>query len=108
MSQRYIGRLMPDMDVCDMNGDKIGTVAHVYRHQFAPAGAMERQGSSDQQEIIEVKTGFMGLGKRLYIPASAIHDNTQDCLFLSEPRDVLDQVGWHNWDVKPPYLDSHP
>ncbi len=27
MQERYLGRIEPDMDVCDINGAKIGSVA---------------------------------------------------------------------------------
>src|SRR5215207_8621613 len=104
MQDRYIGRLEPGMDVCDINGDKIGTIGHVFRHELA---AVESQTSSvatmPRQEIIEVKTGLLSLGKHLYMPLGAIHDVTSGCVFVSEPKERVDAMGW---DVKPDYLDE--
>lgn len=69
MPERYLGRLQPGMDVCDVTGQKVGTIAHVYRYadavvSTASGGAAEsRQPPYD--EVIEVKTGLFGLGAHL-------------------------------------------
>lgn len=47
------------MDVCDVSGEKVGTVARVYRSLATP-------------EVIEVKTGLFGLGKHLFVPAEEV------------------------------------
>jgi hypothetical protein len=109
MSERYLGRLRPGMDVCDVAGDKVGTISHVYRHADAVVGA---GGSSTtvpsaepptRDEIIEVKTGFLGLGHHYYIPVSAIQDALEESVFLAEPKSAFDRLGWHN---RPDYLDE--
>ena len=110
---RYLGRLEPGMDVCDVDGNKFGSIARVYRHELAAAtsGATNGGGISDgggpgampQDDIIEVKTGIFGLGRHLYVPFNAIQDVTSGCVFVNQPKDHLDDQGW---DVKPDYLDE--
>ena len=107
MQERYLGRLEPGMDVCDINGDKVGTLARVYRHQMATAdaGAGSDVGVSTAppEEILEVKTGLLGLGKHYYVPFSAIEDVTSGCVFLKQPKEAMDQQGW---EQRPDYLDE--
>lgn len=100
MEERYLGRIVPDMDVCDVNGDRIGTVARVHRREPATIGG---EGRPDQEDVIEVKTGFLGLGKHLYVPLSAIREVTQACVFLGASRDDVRRL---NWDVRPAYLEE--
>jgi hypothetical protein len=101
---RYLGRLEPGMDVCDVDGNKFGTIGRVYRHEMVmtTAGA----GTADtvpREEIIEAKTGLLGMGKHVYIPFSAIQDVTSGCVFINVPKDRIDD---QSWDVKPDYLDE--
>ena len=95
------------MDVCDIDGEKMGTIGHVYRHAYATTGTDEtRMGNvatAPGEDVIEVKTGLFGLGKHYYIPFSAIHDVTSGCVFISKRRDDMDGL---SWDVKPDYLDE--
>lgn len=106
MQEQYLGRLAPDMDVCDRDGDKIGKVARVYRDEFATALAAVATATDagDQHKrpgVIEVKSGLLGLG-RLYIPISAIEDATERCVFVAKKRgDRVDE-----WRHKPDYLDQ--
>jgi len=51
--------------------------------------------------VLEVKTGFLGLGKRLYIPLSAVQNVTRDCVFVSHSREDVEDLGW---DEEPSYL----
>jgi hypothetical protein len=102
--ERYVGRIVPDMEACDINGDKIGTVAHVYRHEFAGAGVSGASGGGlPAEDVVEVKTGFLGLGKHFYIPTSAIQEVTQGSVFVSKAREELSATGW---DRKPDHLDE--
>ncbi len=109
MEQRYLGRIQADMDVCDVNGDKLGTVARVYRHDpatvtGADAGTRPTAGGlPPRDEVIEVKSGLLGLGKHHYVPMSAVQDVTQGGVFLSASKEELDSRGW---DQKPDYLDE--
>jgi hypothetical protein len=102
MQERYLGRIVPDLDVCDAEGEQVGTVAQVYRYDLAVVGGA--QGAQlPHEEIVAVKTGFFGLGKHFYIPLSAIQDVTQGCLFLSHPREDFEGLGWYD---KPTYLEE--
>ena len=104
---QYLGRLEPGMDVCDVDGNKFGSIARVYRCEMATAGtgAPPDGGARTmpREEIIEVKTGLLGLGKHLHIPFSAIQDVTSGCVFVNQPKDRVDDQGW---DVKPDYLEE--
>src|SRR5438105_1303312 len=95
------------MDVCDVDGNKFGSIARVYRHEMARAGTGASQdggvGTMPRDDIIEVKTGLLGLGKHLYAPFSAIQDVTSGCVFVNQPKERVDDQGW---DVKPDYLDE--
>jgi len=104
MQDRYIGRLEPGMDVCDLDGEKVGTIGHVYRHEQASVTAGESNvASMPREDIIEVKTGVFGLGKHYYVPFSAIQDVTTGCVFVNQRKDDVDTL---SWDVKPDYLDE--
>jgi hypothetical protein len=103
MREQYIGRIAPDMDVCDISGDKIGTVAHVYRYDLAVVGGARGDSLPPAEEVVEVKTGFLGLGKHLYIPMSAFQETIRDSAFLSRSRADIEEIGW---DKKPSYLDE--
>jgi hypothetical protein len=56
-----------------------------------------------REDILQVKTGLLGLGKHYYIPFSAIQDVTSGCVFVDQSKDRIDDMGW---DVRPDYLDS--
>jgi hypothetical protein len=106
MPERYLGQLEPGMDVCDLAGDKVGTLAHVYRHADAVVGpgSTTTLASPEQRpdEILEVKTGFLGLGSHFYIPLSAVQEVlNKDCLFISHPKHEFEAQGWHE---KPAHL----
>jgi hypothetical protein len=49
------------MDVCDVGGDKVGSVAVVHRFSQSPDPAT----ASAPEDIVEIKTGLLGLGKHL-------------------------------------------
>jgi hypothetical protein len=100
--QKYLGRLEPGMDVCDINGDKIGSINRVYRR---PLGT-EQAGTVatlPREDILEVKTGLLGLGKHYYVPFDAIQDVTQACVFVKDPKGRMETLGW---DTRPDYLDE--
>jgi hypothetical protein len=84
------------MDVCDLRGSKIGKVDQVHRfdHQSDHAAA------SMPEEILEIKTGFLGLGKRLYVPRSAVQEVLVESLFLSVPQDELEALGYYQKPVQ--------
>lgn len=103
MQQRFPGQIRPDMDVCDMNGDKIGTVVHAYRYDLARVGGTAGTDTPQYDEVMEVKTGFLGLGARLYIPISAVHDVGAGAVFLSKRRDEIEEG---QWEARPEFLDQ--
>ena len=90
MEERDFSRIEPDMDVCDINGDKLGTVARMYRHNPAVVGPVASTISQLREEVVEVKSGFLGLGTHYYIPVSAIHDVTDGGVFVDRPRDEIE------------------
>jgi hypothetical protein len=92
------------MDVCDKHGDKIGTIAHVYRYDPILVGMAGDSGRLRYDEVIEVKTGFLGLGKHLFIPVGSVQEVTQDCAFLTRSEDEARNND--EWQYKPSYLDE--
>ena len=97
MAERYIGRLLPGQELCDVNGEKVGTISHVYREEVTP----ETGTAPAHDEVVEVKTGFMGLGQRLYVPVSAIAETTEAAVFVDKAADEFDG----DWKRKPDHID---
>ncbi len=93
------------MDVCDVDGNKFGTIERAFRHEMAPVDDAEAAavGTMTREDILQVKTGLLGLGKHYFIPFSAIQDVTSGCVFIDQSKDRIDDMGW---DVRPDYLDS--
>jgi len=93
------------MDVCDVDGNKFGSISRVFRHEMASvgAGSSSSVGAMPSEDVLEVKTGLFGLGKHLYVPFSAIQDVTSGCVFINASKDNIEEQGW---DVKPDYLDE--
>ena len=73
--QQQIRQITLGMDVCDVSGEKVGTVAHVYR------------------EVVEVKTGPLGLGKHLYAPQSEVDAITEAGVVLRHPKHEFHAIG---------------
>jgi hypothetical protein len=94
----FLGRILPGMDVCDVTGEKVGSISHIYRFDEATEeGATAQAG----EELIEVKTGFLGLGKHLYVPMSAVQEVLTDSIFLSKSRESFSELGY---DEKPAHF----
>jgi len=70
-----VRQIAPGMDVCDVSGEKVGTVAHVHR------------------EVFEVKTGPFGLGKHLYVPPNEVDSVTEAGVILRHPKHEFHDVG---------------
>jgi hypothetical protein len=104
MSTLDLGKVHSGIDVCDVSGEKIGTVAHVYRHAAAPVGEPGAAAARPREEVVEVKTGPLGLGKHLYIPLRAMDtlNDACDCLALNVGKDELDR----SWESRPDYLSE--
>jgi hypothetical protein len=88
--ERETQRIEPGMDVCDLDGKKLGTVVDLRPVTGAPGGP----GNPTGGEVIEVKTGFMGLGKHFYIPLDAVRDASEAGVFLRQRRDEMDTSAW--------------
>ena len=87
--------IAPGMEVYDTFDHKLGTVAHLHEGPLGPGGA---PGAND---VVEVKTGFLGLGKHLFIPRSGIRDVTEGGVFVAASREEIQQ---HGWDQRPASL----
>ncbi len=72
-------QITPGMDVCDVSGEKVGTVARV-------------------GDLVEAKTGPFGLGKRLYVPPGEIDGVTEAGVILKRAKHEFHEAG----------LDAHP
>jgi hypothetical protein len=74
------------MDVCDSRGSRLGSIARVYRYDANDEPVEHAAGGAPAvayDEVFEVKTGMLGLGKRLFVPFSAIQEVVSDSVFLS-------------------------
>jgi hypothetical protein len=89
--ETMMAHALPGMEVCDRDGHKIGSVAHVYEGELVA-------GKPGPGSYIEAKTGFLGLGKHLFIPYDAVRDITEGGVILSVTRDEARRRGW---DAKP-------
>ena len=95
--EQLLARITEGLAVCDRTGDKIGTVGEVHRPVAVASRAGGRSRTSGES-YLEVDTGFLGLGKTLYVPASSILDVTTDCVLLDSERDRVDRM---DWDQRP-------
>jgi len=87
----FLGRIVPGMDVCDITGEKVGSIAHIYRFDDATE---ETAAARAGDELIEVKTGFLGFGKHFYIPMNAVQEVLTDSIFLSKSRETFEDLGY--------------
>src|SRR6266851_6354 len=112
--QRYLGRLEPGMDVCDVDGNKFGSIGRVYRHEMATAisgsgasgvGTMPREESVRAvwrypgcdlglrvREPTQGPRRRAGLGRQARLPRRAE---------LSPPEALEDLFNRHRGGVKP-------
>ena len=103
MREWDFGQIHPGMDVVDSAGDKVGSVAHIHRYALAAPAA----DSSDAppEDVVEVKSGLLGLGSHYYVPAGAVREVSDRCLFLDVGRDDLAARGW---DARPAHIARLP
>jgi hypothetical protein len=99
MTSPVSGPIVPGMEVCDVGGDKIGSVAVFHRVITPPDPAT----ASAPDEILEVKTGLLGLGKRLYVPMSAVQEVVTESIYLSSPKEQFESLGYYE---KPAHLST--
>jgi hypothetical protein len=84
-------RILPGMEVCDVGGDKVGSVAAIHHVSQPPDPAP----ASMPDDILEVKTGLLGLGKHLYVPMSAVQEVLTESVFLSRPKEDFESLGYY-------------
>ena len=97
MTSPVPARIRPGMDVCDVGGDKVGSVGEVHHVSQLPDPAA----ASVPDEILEVKTGLLGLGKHLYVPMSAVQEVLSESVFISRPKEDFESLGYYD---KPAHL----
>ena len=102
MQDRFFASIRSGMTVEDADGDKIGTVGAIFQPAQVTSTAPTRAQPTGEA-FRKVDTGFLGLGRDLYIPASAIRDVTTDRIILTVDKDRVDVMGW---DQKPPWIDA--
>ena len=94
----HFTRLRDEMDVVDINGEKVGKFKKLYQPAVvssSPNTLAEPTG----QPYLQVDTGF--LHKDLYIPADAVSDVISDRAILKMNKDSIDAMGW---DHEPDFL----
>jgi hypothetical protein len=106
MQEDLFGRVKEAMDVFDRDGDKVGTIGKVYPRVTATAQAGFQSPAAGTAPTandfyIKVDTGFLGLGKDLYIPSSMIDSVTTDAVTVNVDKDELDDMGF---DRRPDFL----
>jgi pantoate kinase len=101
----YLGRITPGMDVCDVTGEKVGSIAHIYQVDQGTGATDEATPARTGDEIFEVKTGFLGLGKHYYIPMSAVQEVLTDSIFISKSREAFAELGY---EEKPAHVVETP
>jgi len=113
MEARFAGMIRRGMVVRDRDGRKVGTVAAAYA-PTVPEVLVGGEGAvSGHEPLVEVTTGLLGLGRRLYLRPSApasplaagslplIREITHDSVVLTRSRGELATLGWHR---PPPWL----
>ena len=87
-----IATLVADgMDVYDRDGERVGSIARVYRPRPEVQGEV----------FVEVETGFLGFGRSFYVPISHVREVDGERAHLDIAKDQLDQTGW---DEQPPAI----
>ena len=95
-----IAAINEGIDVCDISGDKVGKAGGIY--QPAAVSATATTTAEPTGELyLKVDTGFLGMGKDLFIPGSAISDVTAERVTLNVGKDRVDAMGW---DRQPDWL----
>jgi hypothetical protein len=74
-------QIAPGMAVCDVSGEKVGTVARI-------------------GDIVEVKTGPFGLGGHLYVPPDAVEAITEAGLILKHSKREFHAYGLDTRPIK--------
>ena len=107
MGQHWLAVIKHGMDVCNMTGEKVGTVREVYARvgvavQPEVDESLGAEPAAGAGPYVEVASGFLSLGQRLYVPARAVRDVT-DFVLLDLLPGHLDRMGW---DERPSCLEE--
>jgi hypothetical protein len=97
MADQVYRPIVSGMDVCDVSGEKVGSIAYFHRVTTLPDSTT----ASAPEEIVEIKTGLFGLGKHLYVPVSAVQEVLTESVFLSRPKEDFESLGYYE---KPAHL----
>jgi hypothetical protein len=102
MQDRFFATITEGMTVEDADGDKVGTVGAIYQPAQVVSTATTAA-SAATEPVMKINRGLLGLGKHLYIPATAIRDVTTDRIILVSDKTRIDDMGW---DQKPAWIDD--
>jgi hypothetical protein len=91
LEQRFLGRILPGMDVCDVGGGKVGSVAEIHRFTELPD---PEDTSNMPEEYIEIKSGFFGMGKHFFVPMSMVQEVLTDSVYLGTSKEELEAKGF--------------
>jgi hypothetical protein len=101
LEQRFLGRITPGMDVCDVGGSKLGSVTEIHRFTELPN---PEETSDMPDEYLEVKTGFFGMGKHFFVPMSMVQEVLSDSVYLGTSKEELETKGF---DRRPEHLPQN-
>jgi hypothetical protein len=97
-----MARIREGMNVCDLEGVKVGTVEQMY--MGVPYGEPPPYIAPNiAPTIVEPFIRVDHHGQDLYIPSGAISDVTNDCVVLNVLRDRIPEQGW---DQRPFYIQG--
>src|SRR5687768_15979266 len=101
-----LDRVTQDMVVLDRNGERLGTVAEVYRRAdvasehvaVAPETAEAATAGFGRPGVVpdaylRVDRGTLG-HQHLFVPATFITDVTPDSIVVNAERDQVKELGW--------------
>ena len=88
------------MEVWDAAANRIGTIGRVY--STAPFALSEATRDVDETEnYVRIDTGFLGLGKKLWVPAAIVQAINDDTAMLHVEKARVRSMGW---DTRPSTL----
>lgn len=85
--EKNLKTLSAGMEVFDVEGVKVGKVDRVHPGTWP----VEAYGHRTYEDVIETRTGMLGRGPRLYVPASAVETSPTEALsgYLSDVETFL-------------------
>jgi hypothetical protein len=92
MTEPATGGIAVGWLVSDASGRKVGRIVRL--HQPVDADAESPDGTASPDEVMEVSTGLLGLGRRVYIPLGAIRAATNGHVLLTHTHEDFSRQGW--------------